>query len=353
MKKIIILLAVVINCVNMFAQAPQKMSYQAVVRDASSQLVVSTVVGMQISILQGSPGGTAVYVETQTPATNINGLASIEIGAGTIVTGSFAGINWGSGPYFIKTETDPSGGTAYSITGTTQLMSVPYALYAANGGTTGPTGATGAVGAQGPQGAQGSPGPAGPMGAVDTSACHVIKVGNMIVVYTPTNAYGFYQSESSNSLNNGNWSTVSISGTIVGVESSEAQIVIYTSTNAYGFYQSESSGSLNNGNWSQVALSGSVMGAENSKQQIVVYTSTNAYGFYQSQSTGSLNNGSWSQVALSGTVIGTESSKYQIVVYTSTNAYGFYQSQSSGSFNNGNWSTVSLGGAPSGIKSTK
>ncbi len=111
------------------AQAPNKMSYQAVIRNSSNALITNQAVGMRISILQTSSSGTAVYVETQTPITNANGLASIEIGGGTLVSGNFATINWANGPYFIKTETDPSGGTNYSITGTSQLLSVPYALY--------------------------------------------------------------------------------------------------------------------------------------------------------------------------------------------------------------------------------
>ncbi|HZK08330.1 MAG TPA: hypothetical protein VFC92_09025 [Bacteroidales bacterium] len=85
---------------------------------------------MQISILQGSASGTAVYVETQTPTTNANGLASIEIGAGTVQTGDLATIDWANGPYFIKTETDPEGGANYTITGTSELLSVPFALHA-------------------------------------------------------------------------------------------------------------------------------------------------------------------------------------------------------------------------------
>jgi hypothetical protein len=112
-----------------FAQAPQKMSYQAVIRNSANQLVTNKMVGMRISILQGSEIGTAVYTETQTPTTNANGLATIGIGAG-ITSNDFSTIDWAIDPYFIKTETDPSGGTNYSINGVSQLLSVPYALQA-------------------------------------------------------------------------------------------------------------------------------------------------------------------------------------------------------------------------------
>ncbi len=145
MKKLFTLFITVLIFTSVFAQAPQKMSYQAVIRDGSNALVTSTAVGMQISILQGSANGTSVYVETQTPASNANGLVSLEVGAGTVVSGTFAAINWANGPYFIKTETDPAGGTNYTITGTSQLSSVPYAMYAASSGSSIP-------GPQGPQG---------------------------------------------------------------------------------------------------------------------------------------------------------------------------------------------------------
>lgn len=130
MKKIISLLSVVIIALSCWAQAPQKMSYQAVVRNATNNPVVSSAVGMKISILQGSASGTVVYAETQTATTNANGLVSIEIGTGTLVSGNFTTIDWSTGTYFIKTETDPTGGTSYTISGTSQLMSVPYALHA-------------------------------------------------------------------------------------------------------------------------------------------------------------------------------------------------------------------------------
>ena len=130
MKKIFTILAVIITMASTFAQTPNKMSYQAVVRNGSNALVANHTVGMRISIVQGSPNGGSVYVETQTPSTNANGLASMEVGAGIVVSGIFSSINWANGPYFIKTETDPTGGSNYTITTTSQLLSVPYALHA-------------------------------------------------------------------------------------------------------------------------------------------------------------------------------------------------------------------------------
>ncbi len=130
MKKLFALLVVATLTVTALAQSPQRMSYQAIVRKTSGELIINQSAGMKISILQGSATGTPVYVETHTTTTNANGLATIEIGGGTIVTGTFAAIDWASGTYYIKTETDPTGGTSYSITGTSQILSVPYALYA-------------------------------------------------------------------------------------------------------------------------------------------------------------------------------------------------------------------------------
>lgn len=177
MKKIVILvLTLLLGVTTLNAQVPEKMSYQAVLRNGSNNLVSNTTVGMQVSILQGSATGTPVYVETQTPFSNDNGLVIVEIGTGTIISGNFSSIDWSNGPYFIKTETDLTGGSSYTITGTSQLMSVPYALYAKTSGSSipgpqgpqgiqGPTGNNGATGPQGPQGIQGPAGNDGATGA--------------------------------------------------------------------------------------------------------------------------------------------------------------------------------------------
>jgi len=129
MKKSFCLLLITAFSAVVLAQTPQRMSYQAVIRNSTNQLVTSHSVGIRISILQDSPEGASVYSETHTTTTNANGLATIEIGGGTPVSGNFDAINWSTGIYYIKTETDPDGGTSYSITGTSQLLSVPYALY--------------------------------------------------------------------------------------------------------------------------------------------------------------------------------------------------------------------------------
>jgi uncharacterized protein (TIGR02145 family) len=179
MKKLNLFIIAVLLSTAVIAQAPQKMSYQAVIRNSSDVLITNSIVGMKISLIQGSATGAIVYVETQSPLSNSNGLISVEIGSGTVLNGNFAAIDWANGPYFIQTETDPTGGTNYTISGVSQFLSVPYALYAENSGNPGPQGATGpqgvpgqngidgingADGATGPQGPIGVTGPQGPIG---------------------------------------------------------------------------------------------------------------------------------------------------------------------------------------------
>jgi hypothetical protein len=132
MKNLFAILSTFLFIGILWAQVPQIMSYQAVIRDSNNELVTNTQISMQIIILQGSENGTVVYTETHTPTTNANGLVSIQIGSGdkSWWHPGFGDIDWSSGPYFIKTETDPTGGTEYTITGTSQLLSVPYALHA-------------------------------------------------------------------------------------------------------------------------------------------------------------------------------------------------------------------------------
>lgn len=134
MKKIIIAVACMLSMNTLLAQAPEGFKYQAVVRNASGTILSSQNVGMQLTIQQGSIGGTSVYSETFTATSNNYGIVNLEIGTGT-TTGNFAAIDWANGPYFIETATDITGGTNYVVMGTSQLMSVPYALYANTAGS--------------------------------------------------------------------------------------------------------------------------------------------------------------------------------------------------------------------------
>lgn len=121
------------------AQTPQSFNYQAVARDGAGNALANKTVGLALSILDGSPSGTVVYSETFSPVTNAQGLFTVAVGAGTPVTGTFAAINWATGSKYLKTELDPAGGHNYTITGTSELLSVPYALFAASTGSSGST----------------------------------------------------------------------------------------------------------------------------------------------------------------------------------------------------------------------
>ena len=147
MRKIITLFTSLFIGFVTFAQAPEKMSYQAIIRDAANEIVANQVVGIKITIFEdgdlANPGPTIAYSETQTLTTNDNGLVTLEIGTGTIITGIFADINWTAPSYFIQIGTDPTGGSTYNtLTGTSQLMSVPFALHAKRAGNGLPSGGT-------------------------------------------------------------------------------------------------------------------------------------------------------------------------------------------------------------------
>ncbi|MCF8222315.1 MAG: tail fiber domain-containing protein [Bacteroidales bacterium] len=128
MKTLISNLLLLLFTLSLFSQSPQKFSYQAVVRDASGNPINNTTVGVQLSILQGSSSGTAVCVEEFSPATNEFGLIILEVGSANTI--DFEAIDWSAGPYYLKVELDAAGGTSYTEMGTSQLLSVPFALHA-------------------------------------------------------------------------------------------------------------------------------------------------------------------------------------------------------------------------------
>ena len=176
---------------SLLAQAPQQFNYQGAARNPNGSPIANKAVSIRISILDGSANGTSQYSETRNIITNSLGLYSIQIGSKDAVstTGDFSAVNWGFGQKYIKVEVDPNNGSNFSVAGTAQLLSVPYALYAASGGggtpgisayqialkngfvgteaqwltsLQGAVGPAGAVGPQGPAGTYGTDGAVGP-----------------------------------------------------------------------------------------------------------------------------------------------------------------------------------------------
>ena len=133
MKNLITLLFVVVS-ISLLAQSPQKFNYQAVVRNADGTVIKNQSVNFRMTIFEGSTTGLIKYQETQAGTTNKYGLISLAIGNGIISAGSMASINWGGNDHLLQVEIDPAGGTNFNILSTSQLMSVPYALYALSSG---------------------------------------------------------------------------------------------------------------------------------------------------------------------------------------------------------------------------
>ena len=131
MRKLFVTFTLAILAMVSFAQIPQTFSYQAVVRDAENQLIVSKPMIVELSILQGSDDGMLVYSEKHVVTSNQNGLISLKMGAG-VSSDDFSAIDWSNAPYFVKTEIEIDGKT---IVGVTPLLAVPYALYAAKAGS--------------------------------------------------------------------------------------------------------------------------------------------------------------------------------------------------------------------------
>jgi hypothetical protein len=182
--KILIVIFTLAIFIKSFAQAPQAINYQGVARNAAGKPYPNQNVALQISIHANTATGNIIYKEAHAATTNTIGLYALQIGRGTSTVGTFSAIAWGTSSFYMEVEMDINGGTNYVSAGTTELISVPYALYAQTAGSsipgpqgpvgaqgpigltgaTGSVGATGATGAQGPQGLTGATGPQGPIG---------------------------------------------------------------------------------------------------------------------------------------------------------------------------------------------
>ena len=230
MKKIFtFLVAFTLNTL-IYAQLPHQLSYQAVVRGANNTLLTNQKVGVKISLLKGSENGQSVYVEQHIATTNSNGLISIAIGGGTFLSGDFIKIDWANGPYFVKSEIDPEGGSNYSLVTTTLLSSVPYALFAANAsvgmkgdkgdvgpqGPQGPQGPAGKDGVPGPKGETGPQGPAGKDGRLEYQSMKVSKSGDTL--YLTNGNYVIIPGISAVNVDNTSVNPEPTNATITGLE---------------------------------------------------------------------------------------------------------------------------------------
>lgn len=293
---------------HLFAQAPQKMSFQAVLRGSDDLLITTSPVGMRISVLQGSDQGPSAYVETHATNTNANGLAALEIGSGTVVSGSFADIDWTAGPYFLKTETDPAGGTNYSITGTSQLMSVPYALYSGTSGSS-------------------IPGPPGPPGTPGVGGCDANTKDSLIVVYDTGNAYGFSQDADGS----GSWTTQAIGNANHSAVASKRTVALYSTSTAYAFFRDNAGV----GTWSTQGIGNTNHVAVSTDKLIVLYDNSNAYAFHVDAA----GAGVWTTQNIGNTNHEHVGHGDKIVVYNTANAYSFSLDDTGA----GSWTVQNIG----------
>lgn len=163
MKRIITLALLAILCTGLFATGNTGFNYQAVVRNAQGNPIINETISMRFTIRDGGVNGAILYRETHSVPANQFGVITVVIGGGTMVTGDFSTIPWGGTTKFMQVETDVTGGVNYLDMGTSQLLSVPFAMYAETSGSSTP-GPQGVTGDTGPQGEPGLPGNTGPQG---------------------------------------------------------------------------------------------------------------------------------------------------------------------------------------------
>lgn len=276
MKKLYYILTLLLCSSTVFAQSPELMSYQAIIRNAADQLVINQNVGIRISILQGSDTGVAVYTETHSESTNDNGLVTLNIGAGN-TSDDFSSIDWGNGSYFIKSETDPTGGTNYSIEGTSQLLSVPYALYAKSAG--------------------GSGGPGGPVEANS-------QTGN-VGAYSVNSAYAW-------DAETNNWYPRSMSGAGQAIVESRGNIGAASANSAYAWNDE-------NNTWYSRSMSGSYVDLKAGNGNIAALSLNSAYAWNKETNT-------WYARSLSGSGIAIiVTSNGNVGVLSQNSAYAWNQ----------------------------
>ncbi len=134
MKNLFILAMFLLYAGKVLGQAPDKFNYQALAVDAQGEVIANQNIGIFLAIKQGSEDGEISYSESFSITTNSAGIFSLQVGNGIVESGNIASIDWSNGPFFLEVSMDADGGTNYSLLGSQQLFSVPFALYANQSG---------------------------------------------------------------------------------------------------------------------------------------------------------------------------------------------------------------------------
>lgn len=186
MKNLFLLLLPFCLSLLSYGQTPKTISYQGVARNSTGQPIPNQSIKIKLSLLETATSANSLYTETHTPTTTGQGLFAVQIGAGTVLSGTYANLDWSNGPKFVKTEIDPTGGDNFTLSSTNPLNAVPFALFAASGtpgprglkgdtGATGPQGPIGLTGSQGIKGDTGVRGPIGPQGIAGTNGKTILN----------------------------------------------------------------------------------------------------------------------------------------------------------------------------------
>ena len=357
MKKIVLILLVLLGS-KAVAQVPQGISYQAIALTPSGNPVGNVLIGVRLSILDNSASGTVIYTETHTTTTSDRGLYNLIIGQGTPVSGLFPLIDWGTNYKFLKVELDIAGGTNYVLAGTTQLWSVPYALYSEKANSVDVSGIIGEIDSVSNVGAFMTQNKAyylHPTGAnsdwieqaLSGVPIKIISSSSTVGVLTSTHAY---VASVNNNNSNVSWYSVSLSGTPIKIVSSNQSIAVLTSTHAYVFSESRDSNNFSTYNWYSQPLSGTardIFGFGLGVGAFAVVTDTHAYGFGMTtfqQTPQSIP--SWTPSGLlSGTILKTRTSNQIFSIYTSDHAYSFLPvSNSAGTSSAFEWKSTQMDG---------
>lgn len=306
------------------AQVPQQFNYQGVARDNSGVELANQAISLRISLHSGSPIGTAIYQETQSSITNQFGLFNLQIGSGTVVSGTFNTIPWGSNTYYVQVEMDATGGTNYTDMGTSQLLSVPYALYAE-------TSSTSLAGPAGPEG------PTGPQGLPGIGGCDPNHKDSLIVIFNNPTAYGFYQDANGD----GHWLNQTLNNTNHLSVSTKNSVIIYDNATAYAFYRDNSGV----GHWVTQDIGNTNHIAASTDKIAVIYNNPTGYAFYVNNS----GVGTWVTQNIGNTNHNHIAHGDKIVVYNNPTAYSFSVNDSG----IGTWLTEPIGNTNHTVVTTK